>query len=53
MKLQNKVSENNCSRLRMACIEDITEIDLKEQLLVENPEDKEGYLKMKERLLLD
>lgn len=31
------------------CIDDITEIDLRKQLLVENPKDKEGYLKMKER----
>ena len=31
------------------CIDDITKIDLRKQLLVENPKDKEGYLKMKER----
>lgn len=31
------------------CLEDITEIDLKKQLLVENPHDAEGYLKMKEK----
>ncbi|MDU4890295.1 MAG: ethanolamine ammonia-lyase subunit EutC [Clostridium sp.] len=31
------------------CIPDITEIDLKTQLLVENPHDREGYLKMKQR----
>lgn len=31
------------------CIDDVTEIDLKKQLLVENPKDVEGYLKMKER----
>lgn len=31
------------------CIDDITKIDLKKQLLVEDPKDKEGYLKMKER----
>jgi ethanolamine ammonia-lyase small subunit len=30
-------------------LEDITEIDLRKQLLVENPEDREGYLKMKEK----
>lgn len=29
-------------------IPDITEVDIKEQLLVENPADKEGYLKMKQ-----
>lgn len=29
------------------CLEDITEIDLKKQLLVENPYDKEGYMDMK------
>ncbi|MFX0549977.1 ethanolamine ammonia-lyase subunit EutC [Hathewaya histolytica] len=28
-------------------IPDITEVDIKEQLLVENPHDREGYLKMK------
>lgn len=31
------------------CIDDITEIDLRKQLLVTNPKDKAGYLKMKER----
>ncbi len=31
------------------CIPDITEIDLKKQLLVKNPHDKDGYLKMKEK----
>lgn len=31
------------------CLEDITEIDLKKQLLVKNPHDAEGYLKMKEK----
>lgn len=31
------------------CIPDITEIDLKKQLLVENPHDREGYLKMKQK----
>lgn len=31
------------------CIDDITEIDLKKQLLVHNPKDREGYLKMKEK----
>lgn len=30
-------------------IPDITEINIKEQLLVPNPNDKEGYLKMKEK----
>ncbi|MEW8956552.1 ethanolamine ammonia-lyase subunit EutC [Clostridium sp.] len=30
-------------------IPDITEIDLKKQLLVNNPKDREGYLKMKDR----
>lgn len=29
------------------CLDDITEIDLKQQLLVNNPKDKETYLKMK------
>lgn len=31
------------------CIDDITEIDLRKQLLVTNPKDEAGYLKMKER----
>ena len=31
------------------CIDDITKIDLRKQLLVENPKDREGYLKMKEK----
>ncbi len=31
------------------CIPDITEVDIKKQLLVPNPADREGYLKMKER----
>lgn len=31
------------------CIEDITEIDLKKQLLVENPADRDGYLDMKSK----
>lgn len=31
------------------CIDDITEIDLRKQLLVHNPKDREGYLKMKEK----
>ncbi|TPG68295.1 ethanolamine ammonia-lyase subunit EutC [Brevibacillus laterosporus] len=30
-------------------IDDITEVDLKGQLLIPDPEDREGYLKMKER----
>lgn len=31
------------------CLEDITEIDLRKQMLVEEPEDYDGYLKMKEK----
>lgn len=31
------------------CIPDVTEIDLKKQLLVKNPHNREGYLKMKEK----
>ncbi|MGL5353402.1 MAG: ethanolamine ammonia-lyase subunit EutC [Clostridium sp.] len=31
------------------CIDDITQIDLRKQLLVVNPKDEAGYLKMKER----
>lgn len=32
-----------------ACLDDITTIDLRKQLLVPDPEDREGYLKMKEK----
>lgn len=32
-----------------ACIDDITEIDIKKQLLVKNPKDAEGYLDMKSK----
>ncbi|WP_373994957.1 ethanolamine ammonia-lyase subunit EutC [Paenibacillus thiaminolyticus] len=31
------------------CLDDITEIDLRKQLLVPEPADREGYLKMKEK----
>nr|WP_068792406.1 ethanolamine ammonia-lyase subunit EutC [Brevibacillus laterosporus] len=31
------------------CLDDITEIDIKGQILIPDPEDREGYLKMKER----
>lgn len=34
---------------KYGCIEDITEIDLRKQLLVKNPKNPEGYLKMKEK----
>nr|WP_235888309.1 ethanolamine ammonia-lyase subunit EutC [Neobacillus paridis] len=38
-----------CLDCEEACLEDITEFDIKKQLLVPEPEDKEGYLKMKEK----
>ncbi|PWJ95945.1 ethanolamine ammonia-lyase light chain [Oceanotoga teriensis] len=48
----NKVQQTNNitsdSNIEEGCIEDITETDLKTQLLVENPADREGYLKMKQ-----
>lgn len=31
------------------CLDDITDIDLRKLLLVPDPEDREGYLKMKEK----
>ncbi len=31
------------------CLDDITQIDLRKQLLVRDPKDREGYLKMKEK----
>lgn len=34
---------------RNACIDDITEIDLKKQLLVKNPKDAQGYLDIKSK----
>lgn len=34
-------------------IEDITTVDIKKQLLVENPKDKDAYLDMKAKLLQD
>jgi ethanolamine ammonia-lyase small subunit len=42
--LQNEISEE-----QDACHSDITEVDLKKELLVPNPYDREGYLKMKEK----
>lgn len=33
------------------CLDDITDIDLRKLLLVPDPEDREGYLKMKEKHL--
>ncbi|MBU3105640.1 ethanolamine ammonia-lyase subunit EutC [Clostridium gasigenes] len=45
---ENKVEkQNETSNIEDGYIEDITLVDLKEQLLVPNPEDKDGYLKMK------
>ena len=36
-----------CQVSEEGCIDDITEFDIKKQLLVPEPHDKEGYLKMK------
>ncbi|MBU3088751.1 ethanolamine ammonia-lyase subunit EutC [Clostridium gasigenes] len=45
---ENKIEkQNETSNIEDGYIEDITLVDLKEQLLVPNPEDKDGYLKMK------
>lgn len=45
---ENKVEkQNETSDIEDGYIEDITLVDLKEQLLVPNPADREGYLKMK------
>lgn len=40
-KVSNTVVDND------ACIDDITEVDIKKQLLVDNPKDAESYLDMK------
>lgn len=40
---------NEESDISEECLDDITEVDLKGQLLIPDPEDREGYLKMKER----
>lgn len=51
----NEVVENAVDKVNKstvdddACIEDITEIDLKKQLLVKNPKDAEAYLDMKSK----
>lgn len=37
-----------CCEVEEGMLEDLTEVDIKSQLLVENPEDEEGYLKMKQ-----
>lgn len=37
-----------CQVCDEGCLDDITEFDIKKQLLVPEPHDKEGYLKMKE-----
>jgi ethanolamine ammonia-lyase small subunit len=37
-----------CCEVEEGMLEDLTDVDIKSQLLVENPEDKEGYLKMKQ-----
>ncbi len=46
-EVATKVSESIVDN--SACIDDITEIDIKKQLLVENPADKEAYLDMKDK----
>lgn len=48
-EVAKKVSAETSVVDENGCIPDITEIDLKKQLLVENPHDREGYLKMKEK----
>lgn len=45
-KVINEVTKNSDTDTE-GCIPDITEIDIKKQLLVEDPEDKEGYLAVK------
>ncbi|MBU5591908.1 ethanolamine ammonia-lyase subunit EutC [Clostridium sp. MSJ-4] len=42
-----KKNEENIAVDENGMIPDITEVDIKSTLLVENPEDREGYLKMK------
>lgn len=43
------IPEPKKSNIESGCIDDITEIDLKKLLLVENPKNKEEYLKMKSK----
>lgn len=39
--------EEKCCKVDDEILPDLLEVDIKEQLLVDNPEDREGYLKMK------
>lgn len=41
-------NEEKCQNIEDGMIDDITAIDIKKQLLVPNPEDLKGYLRMKE-----
>lgn len=47
-KVAEQIEEAVCADSEEGLIEDITEVDLKKQLLVPEPFDKEGYMKMKE-----
>ena len=51
-EISSKVSSNTGNDLGIdesGIIPDITEIDIKKQLLVDNPHNRAGYLKMKEK----
>lgn len=47
--VRHQVQQNTEEADSGECLDDITEIDLRKQLLVPEPEDREGYLKMKEK----
>lgn len=44
-----EAEQTACSECEEAFLEDITDFDIKKQLLVPEPQDQEGYLKMKEK----
>ncbi|GAA0182828.1 ethanolamine ammonia-lyase subunit EutC [Clostridium sediminicola] len=46
--IKTEISKTDkCCQVEEGMLEDLTEVDIKSQLLVESAEDKEGYLKMK------
>nr|WP_206154937.1 ethanolamine ammonia-lyase subunit EutC [Clostridium muellerianum] len=51
-EVKKEIEHKECvssSQVENGFVDDITEINIKEQLLVPNPSDAEGYLKMKEK----
>jgi len=43
-----KVKDTECCEISNEILPDLLDVDIKKQLLVNNPEDKQGYLKMKQ-----